>query len=257
LQEKNYGGKNTGTEKDPILLPETNGFLNNAVNPEVILGFPLGTAMTYHVQYYNPFGEGLGGVSKAYKRIDERLLNKIAPSDFRKDAFMNEAFGDYVYPRNKTVAYIPAQTNLKFAATHGLGSEDKIQVGAATTYYMRSAEVLLMKAEAQAKLNDEAGAKATLNTLLAARTKTGETPLTCDTYPSMAGLSALEMVYLQTRIELWGEGGREFYNNKRWNIAVDRTNSTNHTSLVTYPVSNMTLQIPEAEMLYNPLAIQN
>ncbi len=66
-----------------------------------------------------------------------------------------------------------------------------------TTYYMRSSEVLLMKAEAQAQPGDEAGAKATLNQLLAARTRNGETPLTCDTYPSMQGLSALEMVYLQ------------------------------------------------------------
>ena len=114
-----------------------------------------------------------------------------------------------------------------------------------------------MKAEAQAQLANEAGAKATLNKLLAARTKTGATPLTVDTYPSMAGLTALQMVYLQTRIELWGEGGREYYNNKRWNIPVDRTSSKNHLSKVTYPVSKMTLEIPEGEILYNPLAVQN
>ena len=114
-----------------------------------------------------------------------------------------------------------------------------------------------MKAEAQAQLGDDAGAKTTLNQLLAARTKTGETPLTTDTYPSMSGLSVLEMVYLQTRIELWGEGGREFYNNKRWNIPVDRTTSTNHISKNTYPVERMTLQIPDDEILYNPLAEQN
>lgn len=257
LSYAQYGGKNTGTADDPEFRPESNGFLNNAVNPEVILGFPLGTANTYHHSYTNPFGEGAGGVSRAYKRIDNRLYEQIAENDFRKEVFMEEAFGNYTYPRNNIVAYIPAYTNTKFAATHGLGSNDRIEVGRVTTYYMRSSEALLMKAEAQAQLGDEAGAKATLNQLLAARTKSGETPLTCDTYPAMNGLSALEMVYLQTRIELWGEGGREFYNNKRWNIPVDRTTSQNHISKNTYPVSRMTLEIPDDEMLYNPLAEQN
>lgn len=257
LSYEQYGGKNTGTADNPEFRPEPNGFLNNAVNPEVILGFPLGTANTYHHSYTNPFGEGAGGVSRAYKRIDNRLYEQIAENDYRKEVFMEEAFGNYTYPRNNIVAYIPAYTNTKFAATHGLGSNDRIEVGRVTTYYMRSSEALLMKAEAQAQLGDEAGAKATLNQLLAARTKNGETPLTCDTYPAMNGLSALEMVYLQTRIELWGEGGREFYNNKRWNIPVDRTNSENHISKNTYPVANMTLQIPDDEMLYNPLAEQN
>ena len=257
MSYEQYGGKNTGTASDPVYLPETNGFLNNAVNPEVILGFPVGTARTYHHAYTNPFGEGGGGVSRGYKRIDNRLYEKIADSDYRKENFMREAFGNYTYPRNNIVSYIPSYTNTKFAATHGLGSSDKIEVGTVTTYYMRTSEVLLMKAEAQAQLGDDAGAKNTLNQLLAARTKTGETPLTTDTYPTMNGLTVLEMVYLQTRIELWGEGGREFYNNKRWNIPVDRTTSVNHISKNTYPVENMTLEIPDDEILYNPLAEQN
>lgn len=257
MNQGQYGGTNTGTATEPIYLPEANGFLNNASNPEVILGFPVGQSKTYHNAYTNPFGEGNGGVSRVYKRIDNRLYEQMAADDYRKNNFMAEDFGNYTYPVNKTIAFIPKYTNTKFAATHGIGSTNKNEVGTVTCYYMRSSEVLLMKAEAQAQLANEAGAKATLNKLLAARTKTGTTALTVDTYPSMAGLTALQMVYLQTRIELWGEGGREFYNNKRWNIPVDRTNSKNHMSKVTYPVANMTLQIPESEILYNPLAVQN
>lgn len=257
LSEAQYGGKNTGTAEAPIYLPETNGFLNNAANPEVILGFPLGTAKTYFNSYTNAFGLGYGGVTRIYKRIDNRLYEKMPDSDFRKDAFMAKDFGNYTYPGNNTIAFIPAYTNTKFAATHGLGSTNKQEVGNVTCYYMRSSEVLLMKAEAQAQSGDNAGAKTTLNTLLAARTKAGQAALTCDTYPSMAGLTALQMVQLQTRIELWGENGREFYNNKRWNIPVDRTSSANHLAKITYPVSKMTLQIPEEEILYNPLAVQN
>lgn len=256
MSEAQYGGKNTGTPAAPIFLPETNGFLNNAQNPEVILGFPLGQANTHLVSYMNCFGVGNGGVSRAYKRIDNRLYEKIADDDYRKDGFMLAAFGNYTYPVTNTVAFIPSYTNMKYAATHGLGSTDKINVGASTCFYMRTSEVLLMLAEAQAQ-NDESAAKATLNILLAARTRSGGTTLTCDNYPGMAGLNALQMVQLQSRIELWGEGGREFYNNKRWNIPVDRTSSANHVTKGTYPVSGMTLQIPENEMLYNPLAVQN
>ncbi|MFT3749426.1 MAG: RagB/SusD family nutrient uptake outer membrane protein [Agriterribacter sp.] len=257
MTQAQYGGKNTGTPTDPVFLPETNGFLNNSVNPEVILGFPLGQANTHFTSYMNCFGNGNGGLLTAYKRIDNRLYEKIADDDYRKDAFMLAPFGNYTYVPSGTVASIPSYTNSKFAATHGLGSTDKKEVGASTCYYMRRSEVLLMKAEAEAQGVSEDAAKTTLNILLAARTRSGGTTLTCDNYPAMAGLTALQMVQLQTRIELWGEGGREFYNNKRWNIPVDRASSANHVIKGTYQVSGMTLQIPENEMLYNPLAEQN
>ena len=252
-----YGGKNTGTLQDPIIRPEENGFLNNAKNPEVIFGFPLGEALNAHNIWMNPFAEGYGGLSQGFQRIDNRLYEKIISSDYRKDCFMAQPWGDYTYPTNGDQRTIPVLTNLKFAATHGMGSNDKKTVGNVTCYYMRVSEVLLMKAEAQAQNNDPTGAKETLNILLAARTKAGAPTLTCDNYPSMAGMTALEMVQLQTRIELWGEGGREFYNNKRWNIEVNRSSSTTHVDKSTYPVSKMTMQIPLDEVLYNDKMEQN
>ena len=253
-----YGGvNNTGTATAPEIRPEKNGFLYNNVNPEVILGFPVGTAVTQHNLWMNPFAEGNGGLGEGFERIDNRLYDKIASDDYRKDCFMATAFGDYAYPSNGTVKYIPAYTNLKFAATHGIGTNDKKNAGTVTCFYMRSSEVLLMKAEAQAQSGDSNGAKTTLNVLLKARTRTGANTLTCDNYPAMSGLTAIQMVQLQTRIELWGEGGREFYNNKRWGMSVDRTSSSNHVDKGTYNVSKMTLQIPENEMLYNPLCVQN
>jgi len=257
MSEDYYGGKNTSKTSVPEIRPEKNGFLYNAVNPEVILGWPVGQALTTHNSWMNPFAEGAGGLSEGFARIDNRLYDKIADSDYRKACFMATDFGDYAYPTSATKKYIPAYTNLKFAATHGIGTDDRKNVGTVTCYYMRTSEVLLMKAEAQSQNNDASGAKATLNILLAARTKSGATALTCDTYPAMTGMTALQMVQLQTRIELWGEGGREYYNNKRWGIAVDRVSSTNHVDKGTYSVSKMTLQIPEEEMLYNSLAVQN
>ena len=110
-----------------------------------------------------------------------------------------------------------------------------------------------MKAEIQARTGDEGGAKNTLNTLLNARTKAGATPLTCDNYQGMSGLSALQMVQLQSRIELGGEGGLEWFNNRRWNIPVNRQGSTVHWNpAMTYPVSQMTMKVPSEEISSNP-----
>ncbi len=258
LSESVYGGRNTGTQTIPEIRPEKNGFLDNSVNPEVILGYPVGQAAVVHNYWMNAFAEGNGGLGEGYERIDKRLYDKIDSRDFRGNAFMSTAWGSYTYPTNAIVKNIPSYTNLKFAATHGIGSNDKKEVNSRVTcYYMRSSEVLLMKAEAHAQAGEDLLAKQTLNTLLAARTKQGQAPLTCDTYASMLGYTALEMVQLQTRIELWGEGGREFYNNKRWNSAVDRSSSTNHVDKSTYPVAKMTLKIPLDEILYNNKAIQN
>ena len=94
--------------------------------------------------------------------------------------------------------------------------------------------------------------------MLNARTKAGATPLTCDNYQGMSGLSALQMVQLQWRIEMWGEVGIEWYNNRRWNLPVNRQGSTiHHNPAMTYSVASMTLQIPEQEINTNNLIVQN
>ncbi|HHT30420.1 RagB/SusD family nutrient uptake outer membrane protein [Petrimonas mucosa] len=260
MTQEMYGGKNTGTDDNPVFLPESNGFLNNTINPEVMLGWPVGEANTTHNAWMNPFGTSQGGLSGLYQRIDNRLYEKISDNDFRKDAFLgNTAFGSYIYPPNNVEGQIPSYINLKFAATHGMGSNisDRTQVGRVTDIYMRTSELLLMKAEAYAQQGNDTEAKNVLNTLLAARTKEGAPTLTCDNYPAMQGLTAMQMVQLQYRIELWGEGGYEFYNNKRWNIPVDRTSSANHVNKGTYSVADMTLDIPDDEMFYNPYCEQN
>ena len=152
--------------------------------------------------------------------------------------------------------------NTKFANNVGLesnaGPANVVNQNRGDFSFVRLSEAILMKAEAQARQGDDGGAKTTLNTLLAARTRTGATPLPCDTYSSMSGLSALEMVQLQTRIEMWGEKGLEWYNNRRWNIPVNRSGSTVHWNpSTTYPVSGMTLKIPTEELTASPGMVQN
>lgn len=256
LEESHYGAHDSGTPGDPEYLSTANGFLNNSVNPEVILGFSVGVAVNYINNLMNIFGEGYGGVNQAYKRIDERLYNKIADDDFRKETYQDgTAFGDFSYPSNGIMRTLPSYINFKYAASKGLDG-DKLKANQSDTYYMRAAEVLLMKAEAQASGSNPSDALVTLNQLLAARTRTGAPALTTADYPAMAGMSPLEMVQFQTRIELWGEG-KEFYNNKRWGIPVNRSSSTNHINKGQLSVADMTIQIPNDEMLHNPLSTQN
>lgn len=258
LAESNYGGKNSGTPGSPEYLATKNGFLNNSVNPEVILGFSMGVAVNYINNLMNVFGEGYGGVNQAYKRIDDRLYNKIADDDFRKNAYQGAtAYGNFAYPSNSyaITRTLPSYINFKYAASKGLDG-DPVKANSSDTYYMRAAEVLLMKAEAQASGANPADALPTLDKLLAARTRSGGTTLTTANYPAMAGMTPMEMVQFQTRVELWGEG-REFYNNKRWGIPVDRTGSTDHINQGKLSVADMTIDIPNDEMNHNPLMTQN
>ena len=267
IKEENYGGRNTGSDWSPAnleVLPQTNAFLSIRKNPEVILGFIRTSSFNYtmHNGWTNPFSTSYGGASRGYARVDNRLYDKISTDDFRKECFKVEEIGDYHYAATNVTARIPSYVNMKFAATHGLAENgndntEKNFAGNVEFCKFRLAEVYLMLAEAKLASGDESGAKSTLNELLAARTKSGATTLTCDNYPSMAGMSTLEKIQLQWRIEMWGEGGREFYNNKRWNIAVDRAGSSNHVFITSYPVSKMTLQIPRRELIDNDLSVQN
>lgn len=260
IKEANYGGTNTGSDMTGAnieVLPGTNAFCTLDVNPEVILGFSTTSsynASAYFTQLANPFGAYASG--RVFARIDDRLYNKINDNDFRKDAFyVGPEIVDYVTGDGKTKYNIPSYTNLKFAATTGADGK-KTSVNTQCFVKFRFSEVYLMLAEAQLASNQESAAKATLNTLLAARTKAGATTLTVDNYASSA-ISTQEMVRLQWRIEMWCEGGREYMNNKRWNIPVDRSNSGIHVTKAQIPVANLTLQLPQREIEDNPKTTQN
>lgn len=235
IAEANYGADNAdldaivaGTKE---IKAEDNAFQTLAHNPEAIMGFVQGEGSnTYMNGFANVFKAGEGGYGGNAPRIDDRLYKLMDDKDFRKARFTTKEV-DYEYVIDETTkktARIPEHANLKWAATIAKSYSTRDHHVDCDNYIFRSSEALLMVAEAQAQSGKDADAKATLNKLLAARTKAGETPLTCDNYSGMAGMNALQMVQLQTRIELWCEGGREYYNNKRWNIAVDRSNSADH-----------------------------
>lgn len=267
MNEDQYVQKQTGTITVngivlPIFLAETSGFLNLDKNPEAAFGFGWQFGGNGVASQSNPWGGNF--------RIDDRLYNKINPKDYRLKNFHKER------PTNFSTIYYPGSSNFmnggqsevptywvsKFANNVGLGStagsQNTSNTGRADFSMVRLSEFYLMKAEALARSGSEIEAKNTLNILLAARTIAGNTALTCDTYTSMNGLTALQMVQLQSRIELWGEGSQEWNNNRRWNIPVNRNGSNVHwnPSLI-YPVNAMTMKIPSEEISTNPKSIQN
>ena len=228
-----------------------------AKNPECIFGWA-NDANIYTWSYMNPFTNGSDKVDEAYLQIDNVLWAKIADDDYRKSRFMTEKarFPYFAIISGDTVNYpndIPAYTSLKWAATvasdestrrHDRSNSDVI--------LYRTSEVLLMLAEAQATSGDETGSKATLNKLLAARTKAGAPTLTCDNYPSMQGMSALEMCKLQWRIECWGENGWNFWNAKRRNEVPVYEGSNHWSDKRSVTIDHMTWEIPEKETQTNP-----
>lgn len=270
IAKTNYGGTNTGawTPTDQIVVsPLTNAFTNIGVNPETIFGYANNSSYYAPTNNYNMsvfFGLtsmfGTYSQNKSTARIDDRLYNKINNNDVRKDAFVNFEVGDYKFGSGST-AKIPSYASLKFSSTDALNTAGTALAGtpAACTKNdytkFRLSEVYLMLAEAQNASGDASGAKTTLNALLAARTKDGAATLTCDNYGNNSNLT--EFIQLQWRIEMWGEGGREYYNNKRWGVNVDRSGSTVHPKIVSYPANKMTLAMPERELQDNPNCVDN
>ena len=260
IPEKYYGTtadrvKGICAKTDEVYADST-AFFCVAMNPECMFGWTT-DANQYPWFYMDPFNSSSGGYGEAYMQIDKALYDKFANTDFRKARFTTEAneFPYFEIVENDTVWYpkvIPAYTNLKWAAT--IASDDKTRRHDRTNsdvILYRTSEVLLMMAEAQAMNGDEAGAKSTLNRLLAARTTEGAPTLTCDNYPSMQGMSALEMVKLQWRMEMWGENGCNFFNHKRWNEQPVYEGS-NHWSTTPVEIAHMTWDVPQQETQTNP-----
>jgi hypothetical protein len=257
IAANNYGGKNDGTSTAPKFVAEKNAFVKfGNINPEVIFGFPgVNTNQNVATEWLNVFGGGYGGAGANWGRIVKPLYEAINSNDVRKGAFLdaNNSFANYEYPTTPVVIQtIPSYSNLKFAANEVTEKRELTNLANLDVCYMRASEVLLMKAEAQANNNNESGAKETLNVLLAARTVPQQTPLEWDTYGGAN--TVLDQIKLQWRIEMWGENGLEYYNNKRWGNAVTRVGepTDNHWDKSVIPVSLMKWAFPTNESIFNP-----
>lgn len=175
------------------------------------------------------------------KIIDNDLYDAIRPDDVRKNQFI-DIFGDeQFWPVNKFFAQERTQEM----------DEDEwgLQRQITSDYvYMRIEEMYLLNAEANAKLNQDAAAITTLKALLDLRIAD---PSYVD---ALSGQALDDEIYLQTRIEMWGEG-KSYLAMKRNKATITR--GPNHLFFAgesfPYDAPELTFVIPQAEVLNNPV----
>ncbi|TPE44886.1 RagB/SusD family nutrient uptake outer membrane protein [Pontibacter mangrovi] len=181
------------------------------------------------------------------KVIDASLYNAIPSDDYRKGQFY-EPYD--LMPINKF--YAPDRVK---------GGQRNV----VTDYvYMRIEEMVLLNAEANARLGNDAEAKAMLAMLMEQRRREvagSEATTGADAYEdylaTLSGDALLDEVFLQTRIELWGEG-KTYLALKRLKKSITR--GENHLFLAGqtfgWEDDEMTFPIPQAELLNNPALYQ-
>lgn len=172
------------------------------------------------------------------KVIDSGLYDDIPDNDVRKGQFHPTATsGYYLAPLNKF--YDPARK---------IGGQRTV----ITDYvYMRVAEMYLLHAETAAEDGDEDAARTSLKTLLSER---------LDDVSYVDGLSGRALkdeIYLQTRIELWGEG-KSYLAMKRTKATITRGDNhlSNVGTAISYDDDRLTFEIPQSEIQNNPFISQ-
>tara|TARA_R110002049_G_scaffold170035_1_gene336623 strand:+ start:3197 stop:4717 length:1521 start_codon:yes stop_codon:yes gene_type:complete len=175
-----------------------------------------------------------------YKAIDLDLYNSISANDIRKGQFFgNAASGRYLQPL------------YKFRASDAIGSAPRPITS--DYVYMRVEEMYLLNAEANANAGNDAAARTSLKALMVRR-------LSDASYvDGLSGQALKNEIYLQTRIELWGEG-KSFLAMKRNKATVTR--GANHIffagNAYSYNDESLQFEIPLDEIQNNPfLSEQN
>lgn len=231
---------------------EENAFYNWEKNPEGIFGSARGSSNMFWTNGgFNALKSGPSG----YYQVDADIYNALSDNDCRKACILADDFENYPiysYENNDSTWFsytMPKYTSLKWAASSSIGHNGEMHDNKYTVsdnIYLRTSAVWLMLAEAYAQSGQDAMGKQTLNKLLEARTIEGRPTMTCDN--TMAGMSTMDMVKLQWRIEMWGEGDWAFYNQKRWGTQHKR--GANHWSKT--QISHFTWEIPQKERIGNP-----
>ena len=188
---------------------------------------------TIYASFFSHMGNldpGYAGLLAVYKSIDSRLYDAISDTDIRKEAFAGDNDPDG----------LPKYANKKF--------KDLVSFFEGDYLYMRAAEMYLIEAEALANQGDEPGAKALLADLVSPRDPGFDVS-------GKTGQALLDEIYLQRRIELWGEGFA-WFDQKRLDVDLERDYpGSNHTTLgnfnYAYNANEMIFQIPEDEMNAN------
>lgn len=213
----------------------TGGF-NNVDNYDWMWGVNLTSAQELdliswwgQMDYFTFSYQSYGNV----KAMDAGLYSQIPADDLRKDQFLNAPGTWSLIPYNKFY-----DENRVFRGQ---------RVIEADYVYMRVEEMYLLAAESAAKSGNEALARTYLKNVLEERVPSV-------TYvDALTGKDLEDEIYLQTRIELWGEG-KSYFALKRNKANVVR--GANHLSNVGTPIPHnddrLTYKIPQSEVQNNP-----
>jgi starch-binding outer membrane protein, SusD/RagB family len=189
------------------------------------------------VDYFSFSYAGVGD----YKVMDQNLFNQMPANDTRRTQFFNNpASALNLLPINKF--YNPR----RIAFGGGTPIQDDI-------HFYRISEVHLLAAECAAKSGNEARAKAILKNFMSLRVPDASY------VDGLNGAQLTNHIYLQTRIELWGEG-KSYLAMKRNKATISR--GANHLSFVgvaiPYNDERLTFEIPVQELKDNPfISTQN
>lgn len=164
------------------------------------------------------------------KNIDKGLYDSMRPDDLRRKQFSATSY------RPLFKFFDPARK---------AGGQRQVT----TDYvYMRIEEMILLNAEAKARLGQDAAAREMLKNLVTARVADASY------VDALSGQALLDEIYLQTRLELWGEG-KSYLAMKRLKKTVTR--GSNHLfeagNSFPYNADELTFPIPQAEELNNPV----
>ncbi|MCZ8331107.1 MAG: RagB/SusD family nutrient uptake outer membrane protein [Flavobacterium sp.] len=222
-----------------LAFPGSGSGFNNVQTPSWMWGYDITPDMGHQLvnwwgqmDYYT-FSYQWAGDRKV---IDSGLYSQIPAIDVRKNQFGTSGITNGM-PINKF--FDPGRT---------AGGQQAIT----TDYiFMRIEEFYLLSAESSAKSGDEATAKNRLKQLMSIRLG-GQA--NADAYVNpLSGQALNDAIYLQTRLELWGEG-KSYLALKR-NKATS-TRGTNHVfrSGQSFPYNSdeLSFQIPQTEFNNNP-----
>lgn len=167
------------------------------------------------------------------KVIDDGLYASIREDDLRKNQFVDQKNNGELWPTNKFFAPARIEGGQRAVTTDYL--------------YMRVDEMYLLNAEAKAKLGQDGLARDRLKELLALR-------IADFSYvDALSGQALQDEIYLQTRIEFWGEG-KSYLAMKRNKATITR--GSNHLFFAgqsfAYNADELSFPIPQAEVLNNP-----
>ncbi len=183
------------------------------------------------------------------KTIDQDLYGAIKADDIRKGQFDQPNGGYESDPQSIANGYADGDMdympiNKFYAPERIIGGQRQLTTD---MIYMRADEFYLLNAEAKARQNKDGEARTVLSNYLSDR-------IADRTYiNSLSGQALLNEIYLQTRIELWGEG-KAYMAMKRNKANVIRGANHLFEDGVTIPYNDprLTFVIPQAEVLNNP-----